>query len=84
MHASHLASRISRSIHEAKQLNSGQATFFQSAHTGGSKDVRGAGCESKDKPGLIILAVGQSLRVQRWSNPQNVYMSCTKGDLRIP
>jgi hypothetical protein len=29
-----------------------------SAHIGGSKDVRGAGYETKGRPGLSILATG--------------------------
>ena len=33
--------------------------------TRGSKDVWGTGCESKGRPGLIILVAGQSLGV--WS-----------------
>ena len=63
--ASHLAGRITCSDREAKELNSGQEPFCPSAHTGGSKDVWGAGCEPKGRLGLSILAVDQSLRVQR-------------------
>jgi hypothetical protein len=56
--SSHLAGRISHSNREAKKLNSGRASFCQSAHIGGSKDVWGARCESKGRQGLIVLAAG--------------------------
>ena len=50
-----------------------------------SKDVRGARREPKGRlESWSTWHPVVSLRVQRWSNPRNVYLSCTKGDLRLP
>ena len=56
MHTSHLAGQITHSDREAEQLNLGQASFYKSAHTRGSKDVWGARCEPKGRVVLIVLA----------------------------
>ena len=42
MHAYHLVGRITRFDREGEQLNSGQEPKRETAHPGGSKDVRGA------------------------------------------
>jgi hypothetical protein len=52
--ASQLAGQITHFDREAEWLNSGRASFCTSAQPGGGKDVRGAGCESKGRPGLIV------------------------------
>ena len=59
MHTSHLAGQITHSDREAEQLNLGQASFYKSAHTRGSKDVQGARCEPKGRVVLIVLATGR-------------------------
>jgi hypothetical protein len=45
------------------------------------RTLPGAKCESKGRPGLIVLAAGQSLGVQHWSYPR-MDLSYTKGDPR--
>ena len=59
MHVSHLAGRITHSNHEAEYINLGRASFYQSAHTRGKKDVRGAKYEPKGRVVLIIRATGR-------------------------